>query len=83
MKICLWFPVVQAAFLPMNTLFATGKTWLYGRSVIAGLVVFPLATYCYILLWRSSRRRRRSLLGRAARTIAAYFDLVALTRREK
>ena len=45
MKVCLWFPVVQAAFLPINTLFATGRPWLYGRSVIAGMVVFPLATY--------------------------------------
>jgi len=83
MKICLWFSVVQAAFLPMNTLFATGRPWLYGRSVIAGIIVFPLATYLlYHALGGLLAVAAGSLLGRAARTIAAYVDLVALTRRE-
>jgi hypothetical protein len=83
MKICLWFPVVQAAFLPMNTLFATGKAWLYGRSVIAGLVVFPLATYLlYPAIGGLLAVAVGSLLGRTARTLAAYVDLAALTRRE-
>ncbi|MGA2403577.1 MAG: hypothetical protein ABSG91_18025 [Syntrophobacteraceae bacterium] len=83
MKVCLWFPVVQAAFLPINTLFATGRPWLYGRSVIAGMVVFPLTTYLlYPAMGGLLAVAVGSLLGRAARTFAAYVDLVALTRRE-
>lgn len=83
MKVCLWFSVVQAAFLPINTLFATGRPWLYGRSVIAGLVVFPLTTYLLLPgLGGLLAVAAGSLLGRAARTLAAYVDLIALTRRE-
>ena len=83
MKVCLWFSVVQAAFLPMNTLFATGRSWLYGRSVIAGLVIFPLATYLlYPVIGGLLAVAVGSLLGRAARTLAAYVDLIVLTRRE-
>lgn len=83
MKVCLWFPVVQAAFLPINTLFATGRPWLYGRSVIAGWVVFPLVIYLlYPAIGGLLAVAVGSLLGRAARTLAAYVDLVALTRRE-
>jgi len=83
MKVCLWFPVVQAAFLPMNTLFATGRPWLYGRSVIAGIIVFPLTTYLlYPAIGGLLAVAVGSLLGRAARTLAAYVDLVVLTRRE-
>ncbi len=83
MKVCLWFPVVRAAFLPINTLFATGRPWLYGRSVIAGIVVFPLATYLlYPTIGGLLSVAVGSLLGRAARTLAAYVDLVVLTRRE-
>jgi len=83
MKVCLWFPVVQAAFLPINTLFATGRPWLYGRSVIAGIVVFPLATYLLLpVIGGLLAVAVGSLLGRAARTLAAYVDLFALTRRE-
>jgi O-antigen/teichoic acid export membrane protein len=83
MKVCLWFPVVQAAFLPMNTLFATGRGWLYGRSVIAGIVVFPLATFLlHPIIGGLLAVAVGSLLGRVARTLAAYVDLVALARRE-
>lgn len=83
MKVYLWFPVVQAAFLPMNTLFATGRPWLYGRSVIAGIVVFAAATYLLVpVIGGLLAVVTGSLLGRAARTLAAYVDLVNLTRRE-
>jgi len=83
MKVCLWFSVVQASFLPMNTLFATGRSWLYGRGVIAGLVVFPLATYLlFPVIGGLLAVAVGSLLGRAARTTAAYVDLITLTRRE-
>ena len=84
MKVCLWFSVVEAAFLPINALFATGRPWLYGRSVIAGMVVFPLATYfLYPAIGGLLAVAAGSLLGRTARTLAAYVDLVALTRQEK
>jgi O-antigen/teichoic acid export membrane protein len=83
MQVCLWFPVVQAAFLPINTLFATGRSWLYGRSVIAGIVVFILVTYLLLPVTGALFAiAAGSLLGRVARTIAAYVDLVVLTRRE-
>jgi len=83
MKVCLWFPVIQAAFLPINTLFATGKSWIYGRSVIVGLAVFPLTTYLLIpVIGGSLAVVVGSLLGRTARTGAAYLDLFVLTRRE-
>jgi len=83
MKVCLWFPVVQAAFLPMNTLFATGRPWLFGRSVIAGIIVFAIATYLLLPVTGGLLAvAAGSLLGRAARTIAGYVDLIALTRRE-
>lgn len=83
MKVCLWFSVVQAAFLPMNALAATGRTWLYGRSVIAGIIVFPLTTYLlYPAIGSLLAVAVGSLFGRAARTLAAYVDLAALTRRE-
>ncbi|TWJ19059.1 lipopolysaccharide biosynthesis protein [Geobacter argillaceus] len=84
MKVCLWGPVLQAAFLPINTLFATGRPWLYGRSVIAGIIVFPLATYLLLPVTGGLLAVAiGSLLGRVARTIAAYVDLVVLTRREQ
>jgi hypothetical protein len=83
MKVCLWFSVVQAAFLPINILFATGRPWLYGRSVIAGIVVFPIATYLlFPVLGGLLAVAVGSLLGRVARTLAAYVDLVVLARRE-
>lgn len=84
MKVCLWFPVNTAAFLPMNTLFATGRSWLYGRSVISGIVVFGFTTY--LLLPRIDALLAvviGSLCGRFARTLAAYVDLIILTRQEK
>ncbi|MEN6373150.1 MAG: hypothetical protein ABFD75_00035 [Smithella sp.] len=83
MKISLWFPVVQAAFLPMNTLFATGKPWLYGRGVIAGIIVFPLATYLlYPAIGGLLAVAIGSLLGRTVRNLAAYVDLFILTKSE-
>ena len=84
MKVCLWFPVVQAAYIPSTTLFATGKSWLFGRGVIVGAIVFALTTY--MLLPRVGGLLAvavGSLLGRAARTLATYLELFALTRREK
>ncbi|RJR23044.1 MAG: hypothetical protein C4581_00030 [Nitrospiraceae bacterium] len=84
MKVSLWFPVVQAAFLPINTLFATGRPWLYGRSVIAGVAVFGLSTWLLLPVTGGLLAVvTGSLLGRVARTAAAYVDLIALTGREE
>jgi len=83
MQVCLWFSVIQAAELPFNTLFATGRSWLYGRGVIIGLLVFPLAAYLLkpavggILAVALG-----SLLGRVARTLVAYLEIAVLTRDE-
>ncbi len=83
MKVCLWFSVVEAALLPINIIFATGKAWLYGRSVLIGIIVFPMATLILIpMVGNELAVVIGSLLGRAARTIAAYIDLVLLTRGE-
>jgi O-antigen/teichoic acid export membrane protein len=83
MKVCIWFPVVQAAFLPMNTLFATGRSWLYGRGVLVGMIVFPLTSYLLLpLMGGLLAVAVGSLLGRVARTLVAYVDLAVLTRRE-
>lgn len=83
MKVALWFPVVQAAFLPINTLFATGRPWLFGRSVITGVLVFALSTYLLLPEFGGLLSVvMGSLFGRAARTLAAYFDLYLLTKRE-
>jgi len=84
MKVWLWFPVVQGALLPINTLFAAGKPWLYGRSVIVGVVVFPLTTYLlYPAVGGLLAVALGSLFGRSARTLSAYVDLAILVRRER
>lgn len=84
MQVCLWFPVVEASFLPINTLFAAGRPWLYGRGVIAGVVVFPVASYLLLpVLGGGLAVAVGSLLGRAARTAAAYLDLASLARSEQ
>lgn len=83
MKVCLWFAVVQAASLPFNTLFATGRSWSYGRGVIVGLAVFPLAAYLLSpgIGWMLAVAAG-SLIGRIARTIVVYGEIAVLVRRE-
>ncbi len=83
MKVCIWFAAIQAASLPFNTLFATGRPWLYGRGVIVGLVVFPLSVYWLVHTTGGVLAVAiGSLLGRTARTVAAYVEIVVLTKRE-
>jgi O-antigen/teichoic acid export membrane protein len=83
MKVCLWFSVLQAASLPFNTLFATGRSWLYGRSVIVGLIVFPLSAYLLTpALGGILAVALGSLIGRTARTLVAYMEIAVLTRSE-
>lgn len=84
MKVCLWFSVVQAAYLPINTLFAMGRPWLFGRGIIAGIIIFALATYLLLpMMGGLLAVTVGSLLGRAARTLAAYVDLYVLMRKER
>jgi O-antigen/teichoic acid export membrane protein len=84
MKVSLWFPVVQAAFLPMNTLFATGKQWVYGRSVIIGAIVFAVATWLLLpQIGGLLAVVTGSLLGRSVRTLVAYVDLYILVKKER
>ncbi len=83
MKVCLWFAAVEAAFLPINILFATGRPWLFGRGVIAGVIVFPIATYFLEpMIGGLLAVAVGSLLGRVARTLAAYVDLAVLARQD-
>lgn len=83
MKVILWFPVVQAAYIPTTALFATGRPWLLGRSVIVGAVAFALASYLLLpIIGGLLAVIVGSLLGRVARTLAAYVDLFFLARHE-
>lgn len=83
-RVFLWFAAVQAASLPLNALVATGKSWLYGRGVLVGLVVFPLATYClFPSLGGVLAVAVGSLLGRVARTVVAYVEIYRLARCER
>jgi O-antigen/teichoic acid export membrane protein len=83
MKACLCLGVIQAASLPLNGLVATGRSWLFGKGILAGLILFPLAVYLLtphiggILAVAVG-----SLLGRLGRTVVAYFDLFMLMRQE-
>jgi hypothetical protein len=83
MKVCLGLVVIQAASLPLNGLVATGRSWLYGKGILAGMFVFPLAVYMLnpyiggILAVAAG-----SLIGRIVRTIVAYFDLLKVMRLE-
>ena len=78
MKVCLWFAVIHAASLPLNTLFATGRSWTVGRGVILGWIVFPAAT---LLLMPSVGGviavALGSLAGRTVRTLAATLPTPA------
>ncbi len=83
MKVCLWFSVIKAGSLPLNTLFATGRSWPYGRGVLAGLVVFPVSA-CLLgpYLGGTLAVVTGSLLGRLARTLAAYAEIARMMRQE-
>ena len=83
MKICLGFAVIEAASLPLNGLVATGRSWLYGRGILAGLLTFPLAV-CFFnpVVGGMMAVAMGSLLGRLVRTIVGYYDLIMLMRQE-
>lgn len=81
-KICLWFSVVQAAALPLNSLFATGNWWVFGRGIIVGLIVFPVTAYLLKpILGGVLAVVIGSLLGRTVRTLIAYLEILLINRR--
>ena len=76
MKICLWFAVVQAASLPLNTLFATGKSWRYGKGVLIGFGIFLTSAYFLSsILDGVLAVALGSLLGQASRTLSGYWEI--------
>lgn len=83
MKICLWFSVVNAALLPVNIIFATGRAWLYGRSIVMGIVVFPAVAYFLnSMVGGLIAVAIGSLLGHVVRAVAAYVDLAIVAKKE-
>lgn len=83
MKVCLLAGIIQAVSIPLNSLVATGRSWLYGRGVLIGMVTFPVAVYLLDpYLGGMLAVAVGSLIGRLVRTIVAYGDLNLLIRRE-
>ena len=83
MKVCLGLAVIHAASLPLNGLVATGRSWLYGKGILSGLLAFPLAVYLLNpLIGGIMAVAVGSLIGRLVRTVVAYFDLLMLMRQE-
>lgn len=84
MRLCLWFSVVEAAALPFNTLFATGRSILWGRGVAVGLAVFAICAHLLVpIVGGMMAVGWGSLLGRVARTLVGYLELTILTRKER
>jgi hypothetical protein len=83
MKLALWVVVVDAASLPLNALYATGKAWLYGRGVLAGLLTFAIVTpFLVAHIGALLAVVAGSLSGRIVRVLVCYIDLYFLVRRE-
>jgi O-antigen/teichoic acid export membrane protein len=83
MKVILWMGVVQAASLPLNVLFATGKAWLYGRGVLLGLVTFLVFSFLSSsYLGGMMAVVLGSLLGRIMRVLVCYCDLFFMVKNE-
>jgi O-antigen/teichoic acid export membrane protein len=83
MKVCLGMVFIHAASLPLDGLAATGRSWLYGKGILVGLLAFPLAVFLLNpLIGGILAVAVGSLFGRLVRTVVAYFDLIMLMRRE-
>jgi O-antigen/teichoic acid export membrane protein len=83
MKVCLWQTLIEALSLPLNGLVATGRSWLYGKGVLVGLLVFPLAVaFLNPLVGGMMAVVLGSLGGRLVRTVVAYYDFILLMRQE-
>ena len=83
MKICSLVAVIHAASLPLNGLFATGKGWLFGKGILAGLLVFPLAVYLLVpIIGGMLAVAVGSLIGNAVWIAVGYIDVVKLIRQD-
>lgn len=82
MKVCLGLAVFHATSLPLNGLIANGVSWPFGRGVLIGLLVFPLAVYLLNpLIGGIMAVAVGSLVGRLVRVLVSYVDLFLLLRR--
>lgn len=83
MKVLLWTGVLQAVALPLNALFASGKSWRYGRGILAGFITFPIVTYLLAPLTGGILAvAGGSLAGKAVRTGIGYLELRLLVSEE-
>jgi O-antigen/teichoic acid export membrane protein len=83
MKACLWFAVIHAISLPLHSLVATGRSWLYGKSILIGILAFIFSFYTLNPIQGGVMATiYASLIGRLVRTFVAYVDLFALMRLE-
>jgi O-antigen/teichoic acid export membrane protein len=81
MKLCLWFAVVSAANIPVVTLFAAGRAWLYGIGVLIGFAVFVGCSHLMVPMFGGMVAVVvGSLLGRITRAGVAYA-LIPMLRR--
>lgn len=84
MKVCLIASIVPALSLPLNGLAATGRSWLYGKGILVGLLIFPVVSYLLNSVAGGMLAVAiGSLIGRLARVAVAYADLFVLLRRER
>lgn len=82
MKLTLWAGVVQAVALPLNSLIASGKSWSFGKGILAGVFAFPVVTLVLApttggLLAVAGG----SLAGQVVRTAIGYWELNVLSRQ--
>jgi O-antigen/teichoic acid export membrane protein len=83
MKVSLWVGVVQAFALPLNALIASGKSWNFGRGILAGIVTFPIVTYLLTPFTGGMLAvAGGSLAGKVMRTGLGYWELRLLSRHE-
>ncbi len=83
-KIYSWLAVIHALSLPLNGLFATGKSWLIGKGTLAGLIAFPVSVFLFIPSTGGMLAVAiGSLIGNFAWLAVGYIDVVKLIRQEK
>lgn len=83
MKAAMWLVVIHAASLPLNSLVATGRGWLYGKGILIGMVAFAYAFYLLNPIIGSVLAAiYGSLIGRLTKTVVAYIDLFVLIQDE-
>lgn len=83
MQVSLCHGVLQAASLPLTSLIAHGRTWLYGSGVLVGAFVFGVAVYFIEPISGGVMAViYGSIIGRTARIAAGYFELFKLLRKQ-